>query len=119
MLRRRNLLRAAGGGLITSRIPVFAQQTVHRIGLILPSSEGGGQQFLDALRRGSCDRGFVEGRNLAIDARWGDDLQARLGRRHRQRPLPLKDALGLEVQFSGDAPCPVARVTVPAHSGSL
>lgn len=78
MTCRREFLLAAGGGLIAAGIPAFAQPMTYRIGWVSPSAEAVGAQFLDALRLGLRDFGYIEGRNLVIDARWGDDSPARI-----------------------------------------
>lgn len=78
MTTRRHFLIAAGSGLMGAGIPAPAQQNAFRIGWISPSAEAVGAQFLDALRLGLRDLGFVEGRNLVLDARWGDDSPARI-----------------------------------------
>jgi putative ABC transport system substrate-binding protein len=75
---RRHFLVAAGSALIGAGISAHAQQNSFRIGWISPSAEAVGSQFLDALRLGLRDLGYVEGRNLLIDARWGDDSPARI-----------------------------------------
>jgi len=41
-------------------------------------SGGGGRSALNAFRDGMRELGYVEGRNLVIDARWGDGSQERL-----------------------------------------
>jgi len=50
----------------------FAQKSaVVRIGWV-SNDRAVGSPFLDAVREGLRDFGYVEGRNLVIDARWGD-----------------------------------------------
>ena len=78
MTGRREILLAAGGAIVAARMPAFAQQKSWRIGWISPSAEAVGAQFLDALRQGLREYGYIEGRNLVIDARWGDDSPARI-----------------------------------------
>jgi len=78
MTRRREFLVAAGGSLIAAGLPAFAQQKTYRVGWIATSAAAVGSQFLDALRLGLRDLGYIEGRNLVLDARWGDDSAARV-----------------------------------------
>ena len=49
-----------------------------RIGWIVGSSAAGSALFLDALRAGLAEHGHVEGRNLTIEARFGDDMPERV-----------------------------------------
>jgi putative ABC transport system substrate-binding protein len=44
----------------------------------LSAGSGGNQSALNAFREGMHDLGYVEGRNLVIDARWGDGFSQRL-----------------------------------------
>lgn len=78
MTRRREFLLAAGGSLVATSISTFAQQLSYRVGWIAPGEEAVGVQFLDALRQGLREFGYIEGRNLVIDARWGDNSAARI-----------------------------------------
>ena len=67
--------------LLAAALPVFGQSaTVYRIGYISPESEDSGRLTFEAFRGGLRDLGYVEGRNVAIDARWGDGSDERLDR---------------------------------------
>src|ERR1041385_3157169 len=59
-----------------------AQQQPLKPARICWLSAGGGADHsaLDAFRDGMRDLGYVEGRNLVIDARWGDGSNQRLNR---------------------------------------
>src|SRR5438105_7925233 len=46
---------------------------VFRVGWLIGGSAEGSALFLDALRAGLADHGYVEGRNLIIEKRYGDD----------------------------------------------
>jgi ABC-type uncharacterized transport system substrate-binding protein len=62
----------------TSPFAAEAQpSTVYRIGW-LSVDRAAGSPFLDPLRMGLRNFGYVEGRNLVIDARWGDGSMERL-----------------------------------------
>lgn len=65
------------GGALAARI-VDAQPTHRRVAWISPTRAPDGELFLDALRRGLRERGYAEGRNLAIEPYWGDESAARL-----------------------------------------
>ncbi|HEY4469599.1 MAG TPA: ABC transporter substrate-binding protein [Stellaceae bacterium] len=46
---------------------------VFRVGWLIGGSAGGTALFLDALRAGLADHGYVEGQNLVIEKRYGED----------------------------------------------
>src|SRR5438045_7638732 len=46
---------------------------VFRVGWLIGGSAEGSALFLDELRAGLADHGYVEGRNLVIEKRYGDD----------------------------------------------
>ena len=59
-------------------LPSFAQRSgTYRVGWI-SLDRADGSPFLEPLRAGLRDLGYVEGRNLAIDARWADGSGERL-----------------------------------------
>jgi putative tryptophan/tyrosine transport system substrate-binding protein len=67
-------------GLVASPCPVHGQAAVkvHRVGWLAMGPESPSTLvFLEAFRQGMHERGWVEGRNLAIEARWGARDQAR------------------------------------------
>lgn len=76
-MNRRRLLTAALGTGLAGRLPPAAAQPVRtapaRIGWLTAQREASLAPFLPALREGLAELGHVEGRNLAIDYRYGDD----------------------------------------------
>ena len=77
MKRRRFLLSAlAATGL--PQISVAQAPRVFRIGWIGGGSAEGSALFVDALRAGLVEHGYVEGRNLVIEPRYGDDQPERV-----------------------------------------
>ena len=78
MNRRRKLLALAAACALGPVLPVRAQARLRRIAWLSNSPERDGAPFLGELRRGLGELGYVEGGNLAVDARWGDDLPGRL-----------------------------------------
>jgi hypothetical protein len=68
-MRRREFLDLLGGALATAPIAVSAQEAgrVYRLGFLhqLPRSAAKFAPLFDGLRK----QGFLEGRNLAVDAR--------------------------------------------------
>lgn len=76
MISRRELLVALGTGALGTPRYAFAQQPA-RVGWIsLDRAEG--SPFFEAFRSGLHDLGWVEGRNLAIEARWAAGSRERL-----------------------------------------
>ena len=68
--------------LIIASLPeVAAAQSrarVFRVGWVVATSAAGSAPFLDSLRKGLADLGYVEGRNLAIETRYADDASDRI-----------------------------------------
>ena len=77
MKTRRSFLGAFGAGALTVALPAFAQSPQIRIGWMSNTRAADAGLFLDALRAGLREHGYVEGRNIAIEERWGDDVPAR------------------------------------------
>ena len=51
---------------------------VFRVGWIVATSAAASAPFLDGLRKGLADLGYIEGRNLAIETRYADDVLDRV-----------------------------------------
>ena len=81
MTTRRAFIGTLAGGLLA---PLAAQSQsagkVYRIGWLSPASAANGLPNLDALRAGLRERGYVEGRNITIEARWADGEGERLSK---------------------------------------
>jgi putative ABC transport system substrate-binding protein len=78
-MRRRDLIKAIGGGVVPWPLAARAQQAAMPVvGLLSGSSPGAIPHLLAALKRGLGDNGFVEGQNLTIDYRWADGRIDRL-----------------------------------------
>jgi len=77
MKTRRRFLEAFGAGALTAALPAFAQSSQIRIGWMSNTRAADAGVFLDALRAGLREHGYVEGRNVVIEERWGDDAAAR------------------------------------------
>jgi len=85
-MRRRSLLLS---GLAIAGLPKIAMAQsprVFRIGWLIGGSAAGSALFLEALRAGLADHGYIEGRNLIIEQRYGED-----------RPEPAVAALAQEL----------------------
>ena len=61
-------------GLALAPLAVGAQQAgkVTRIGLLISASSIGAAPFADAFRQGLRELGYVEGKSLALEIRWGE-----------------------------------------------
>jgi len=79
-VRRREFIALLGGGAAAAwPLAARAQQpTIPVVGLLNPQSPGSIPRFLDAFRRGLAESGYIEGRNVTIDYRWGEDRPDRL-----------------------------------------
>lgn len=79
MNRRRHMLGfIAAVALTLNAGPVFAQASPVRVSWVSPTSAADGSLFLDELRRGLRELGHVEGRNLTLEAHWGENAAPRL-----------------------------------------
>src|SRR6266540_4364097 len=79
--RRRQFLAMFGLGALAAPWALLAQQSPgngHRIGFLGTGSASAMTKPIDALRAGLRELGYVEGRNLAIEYRWGDGKAERL-----------------------------------------
>jgi len=81
---RRKFLHALGAGALAGALPAAAQRAPFRIAWVSPTRASEASPFLDALRRGLQELGYVEGRNLVIEVRWGDDAAATMEQRTTQ-----------------------------------
>jgi putative ABC transport system substrate-binding protein len=78
-MNRRQYLVAASLGLVAGPVALGQSRTLLRIGW-LSFARDDQLGALAGLRLGLRDLGYVEGRNLRIDARWGEDSNERLSR---------------------------------------
>jgi putative ABC transport system substrate-binding protein len=78
-MKRRAFL---GSSLIFANLPEIAAAQlptrVFRIGWIVGTSATASAPLLDALRKGLADLGYIEGRNLAVETRYADDVLDRV-----------------------------------------
>jgi ABC-type uncharacterized transport system substrate-binding protein len=77
---RRAFMAAIAGGLLAAPLATQAQQPgkVHRIGYLGVTTAFAHARYVEALRLGLRDLGYVEGKNLAIEYRWAEDKYDRL-----------------------------------------
>src|SRR5262245_20332401 len=79
-MNRRAFL-ASGAALLAAPLAAEAQQAgkVYRIGFLGATSASQYKPYVEAMRQGLSDHGYVEGRNLTIEYRWADGSYQRLG----------------------------------------
>jgi putative tryptophan/tyrosine transport system substrate-binding protein len=112
-MRRREFLGALGGATITPTLAVRAQQQarIRRIGALAPGrSEGpdASRVTINSVLIGLRELGYQEGRNIAIERRFGEANADRL----RELAAELvKEQVDLIVTFSSTAARPVKQAT--------
>ena len=92
-MRRREFITILGGAAATWPLVAHAQQPkVSRIGWLTTAPAAEVNPFLEALRAGLAARGYTEGRNLAITARYADGDVGRI-------PALAEELAGLPVDL--------------------
>jgi len=79
MVTRRKFLDVLGAGALAASLPAMAQAQF-RIAWASPTKAADGSLFLEELRRGLRELGYFEGRNVRIDAFWGEDSAERIAK---------------------------------------
>jgi ABC-type uncharacterized transport system substrate-binding protein len=100
--------------LLTTASIAEAQQTknIPRIGFISPTSSAAHGHYFEALRQGLRDLGYVEGKNIAIEARWAEGSAERF-------PHLIAELIRLKVDVmvigssAGALAAKNARITIP------
>jgi putative tryptophan/tyrosine transport system substrate-binding protein len=79
---RRTFLETLAGGLLAAPLGAETQQAakVKRIGYLDQGSAAPGWSYVDGLRQGLRDLGWVEGRNIVIDVRFAEGKTDQLPR---------------------------------------
>src|ERR1700680_2346996 len=78
MRRREFILSLASAADVLPFSASAQQQGMARIGALSNTSAAEYVSFLAAVREGLSDKGYIEGRNLAVDYRWADNHYDRL-----------------------------------------
>ena len=78
-MKRREFIAMLGGAAATWPLAVSAEQrTPPTVGFLHPGSPDKSASIVSAFRDGLADTGFVEGRNVTFDYRWGEGHNERL-----------------------------------------
>ena len=100
-MRRRNLLVTLGSVAILRPLSGWAQAGLPVVGYINAASPEDAADLASAFRQGLSEAGYVEGRNVAIDYRWGEGQYDRL-------PILAADLVRARVAVIAATSTPVA-----------
>jgi putative ABC transport system substrate-binding protein len=76
-MRRGIVVAIAVFWLLAASAPAGAQGSLIRIAFVGAESPATSQHFLDAFRQGLREHGYVDGQNIALDARWAEGQSER------------------------------------------
>ena len=77
-MNRRAFITMLGGAAVTWPLAARAQPALSVVGFLRSTAAAGSAHLVSAFRLGLNEAGFVEGQNVAIEYRWGDDQHDRL-----------------------------------------
>ena len=127
MIDRRTFITGLTAGALLASRSAGAQPAkgMRRIGWLSPASAADGLPNLEALRAGLRELGYVEGRNITIEARWADGRSERLPQLAAELVrLPVdvlctagSQAAGAAKQATSTIPIVFANVAFPDRSG--
>jgi len=100
--------------LLTAPVAALAQPAgqAHRIGYLSSLSASGGRSQFEAFRQGLRDLGYVEGRTIAIEARWAEGNYERL-------PNLARELIGLNLELIVSAGGPPAARAVKSATTTI
>jgi putative ABC transport system substrate-binding protein len=96
-VRRRELVLALGGTVLSSHAPRAERKTIPVIGLLHEMAPGPAALYLAAFQQGLREAGYVDGQNLAIEYHWAEghyDRLAALARDFVDRKVDVIAAIG-------------------------
>jgi ABC-type uncharacterized transport system substrate-binding protein len=76
-VKRRQFITLVGGAAVWP-LPARAQQPMPVIGFLRTTAAAGSAHLVAAFRQGLSEAGFVEGQNVAVEYRWGNDQDDRI-----------------------------------------
>src|SRR5262245_57941538 len=76
--KRRQFIRLLGGAAAWPVVARAQQPTIPTIGVLSTEAPGLGKHWMQALRQGLSESGYVEGRNVAVEYRWAEGHNDRL-----------------------------------------
>jgi putative ABC transport system substrate-binding protein len=77
-MRRREVIAALGSAAVWPLVAHAQQPRIARLGWLTTGSAADVNPFLEALRAGLADKGYIEGRNFTLTARYADGDAARI-----------------------------------------
>jgi putative ABC transport system substrate-binding protein len=113
-VNRREFITLLGGAAATASWPVAAlaqQPTMPVVGYLHPSSPDTFAERLRGFRQGLKETGYVEGENVAIEYRWGDDQFERLPALAAE--LVRREVAVIATIQSGAFPAKATTTTIP------
>src|SRR5262245_1766799 len=113
-MRRREFLSVLSGAAAAWPVVVRAQERMRRVGALmnLPADDQQVQLYMAAVQQGLQELGWIIGRNLRLDHRWGPLDQQRLRQRAEELIALAPDAMIVAGGGAGEAVQRVSR-TVP------
>lgn len=113
-MRRRALLLFGGAALLTGAATIrsFAQKSRPLIAVLIPGTQSAYRSRLEAFRAELKNLGYIEGRDVQLEMRWGEDRTGQLEELAAEL-VALHPAVILTASSAGVAACRKATTTIP------